>query len=90
MLADLVQVIIMVTGVISIYFAMDEKEHYRKWACIIGLLGQPFWLYITFSSEQWGMFFVSVAATYSWGRGIKTYRLTETLFNRGRYDISQS
>lgn len=43
---------------------------------IVGLLGQPFWFYATFTNEQWGMFIVSIWFTCSHIRGIKNHLKT--------------
>ena len=51
-------------------FRCDRKD-WKKYACIFGLIGQPFWLYTTYNSEQWGMFILSLFYTYAWWLGIK-------------------
>lgn len=71
----LIDLIIAVSGVLSIFMTQCIGVTPRKWACIIALVGQPFFLYETFSSEAWGMFIVSVAATFAWTRGLVNHWL---------------
>lgn len=63
------QLIIALTGSLAIWLVNDERESRRKWAGVVGLAGQPFWLYSTFAAEQWGMLFAAIAFTVSWWRG---------------------
>lgn len=66
------QIIIAFTGVIAIFLTQqEERKDWKKYACIFGLIGQPFWLYTTYNSEQWGMFILSLFYTYAWWLGIK-------------------
>ena len=39
------QIAIVLTGTTAIWLSQDERAAWRKWACIIGLCGQPFWFY---------------------------------------------
>jgi hypothetical protein len=41
------QVVIAVCGIASIWLANDPQEARRRWACIIGLIAQPFWMLAT-------------------------------------------
>ena len=69
------QVGILVTGVIAVWLTQHKRESWRRWACIFGLLGQPFWFYAAWKAEQWGILGISVLYTYAWARGIWTYWL---------------
>lgn len=63
------QVGILVTGPFAIWLTHDTRATWRKWACIFGLAGQPFWLISTYDAAQWGMFINSVLFTGAWLRG---------------------
>jgi hypothetical protein len=63
------QVAIALTGVVAIYLSQDKREERRKWACIFGLLSQPFWFYAAWKAQQWGMLGLNVLYAYSWFRG---------------------
>jgi hypothetical protein len=67
------QIGIAATGVTAIYLSQDHRENWRKWACIFGLLGQPFWLYATFTAGQYGIFGLCFLYTLAWARGLKAH-----------------
>lgn len=64
------QLAIMLTGVISAWALNSPSIRARRWGCIIGLLGQPFWLWSTVTNGQWGMACVTVGYTAAFLRGI--------------------
>ena len=66
---------ILVTGVIAVWLTQHKRERWRRWACIFGLLAQPFWFYAAWKAEQWGILAISTLYTYAWARGIWTYWL---------------
>lgn len=67
------QVIIFVFGVSAIFMSQSINPNTQKWACIFGLTAQPFWYYVSFVGEQWGIFAMSFFYTFAWGRGLLTY-----------------
>lgn len=67
------QIVIGVCGVSSVFLSQDENIRRRRWACIVGLIAQPFWMYATFVAEQWGIFALAFLYTWGWVRGVKTY-----------------
>lgn len=62
------QVAILIFSSASIW-AMAGIKH-RRLGFIFGLCGQPFWLYTTYVSGQWGMFVVSCWFTVNHIRGL--------------------
>lgn len=64
------QVIIVITGMLSIWLTQQHRESWKRYACIIGIIGQPFFLYATYTASQWGMLILTMFYTYSWGLGI--------------------
>jgi hypothetical protein len=64
------QIIIALTGIFAILLMQDKRESVRKWAPVVGLLGQPFWLWATWHASMDGMFFVSVLYTLVWLKGL--------------------
>lgn len=64
------QIMIAITGMASIWLTQQHRESWKRYACLIGMAGQPFFLYATFIAEQWGMLLLSSFYTYSWGLGI--------------------
>jgi len=60
--------------ILSIYLSQLEAQQFRKWACIFGLLAQPFWFYLSFYPQlQWGILAVTVFITLSWLNGFYLY-----------------
>lgn len=61
------------TGAAAVWLSQDKSEKRRKWACVFGLLGQPFWIYAAYSVQAWGILAVTVLYTLAWIRGFKTH-----------------
>jgi hypothetical protein len=79
------QIGIALSGVIAVWLTQDKRDSWRRWACIFGILGQPFWFYAAWSAEQWGIFALCMLYTYAWARGLWTHWLgpyIETLVAR--------
>lgn len=68
---DVSQVAIPIFSCASIW-ALSTKRH--KLGFILGLCGQPFWIYSTFTNQLWGMFAVSLWFTVNHIRGIYNHR----------------
>lgn len=64
------QIGIACTGVIAVWLSQDSRESWRRYACLFGMAGQPFWLIATAKAGQWGIFAMSLLYTYSWARGV--------------------
>jgi hypothetical protein len=60
------QFVIVVTGVISIWLTQQRREEWKRYACLVGLSGQPFWFYTSYQGEQWGIFILTIFYTYTW------------------------
>ena len=65
------QIAIALTGATAVWLSQDQREAWRRWACIFGLIGQPFWFYSAYSAQQWGIFALCFLYTFSWARGFK-------------------
>lgn len=66
----IVQTVIALSGVAAIAMLVLGGESARKWSPVVGIVGQPFWLYASWMQAQWGMFSISVAYTLVWGGGV--------------------
>lgn len=62
-------------GVTAIWLSQDRRESWRRWACIFGLCGQPFWFWAAISAEQWGIVLLCALYTWSWARGVRAHWL---------------
>jgi len=67
------QIIIAITGVVAIWLSQDGQERWRRYSCIFGLVGQPFWFYSSWQAQQWGIFVLSFFYTLAWLRGLHSY-----------------
>lgn len=64
------QIAIGLFGVTAVFLSQDRREHWRRWACIFGLCGQPFWIIATWKAQQWGILALCLLYTLSWARGL--------------------
>jgi hypothetical protein len=57
------------TGVIAVFLTQSEHATRRRYACLFGMAGQPFW-FMGLEGHQWGMLIVTLLYTAAWGKGI--------------------
>lgn len=67
------QIGIATLGVIAVFLSQSTEFRVRRWACVFGLIGQPFWFLATWKAQQYGIFAVCFLYTFSWARGVWTY-----------------
>jgi len=60
---SIIQFSVALIGFASIYSALHASASVRRFAPILGLVGQPFWFYVTITAGQWGM--VALCAAYT-------------------------
>ena len=63
------QAVILITGVLAITLSQLKDSRLTRWACVVGLSGQPFWIYATWVAGQWGIFINSLLYTAAWAYG---------------------
>lgn len=66
------QVFIFMFGASAIWF-VGRKERWSRWGFILGLIGQPFWIYTAINNKQWGVLVLCAFYTYSWAQGIYNF-----------------
>lgn len=72
--ADLiVQLCIALTGVLAAWVSHAPAERTRRWGCVLGLLGQPFWVWTAWHAGQWGVLACSAGYTLAFIRGVRVY-----------------
>lgn len=69
------QVVIAVCGIATVWLSQDARPGARKWACIVGMVAQPFWLYATWQASQWGIFLLAFVYFFGWARGFRNFWL---------------
>jgi hypothetical protein len=75
------QIGIAVLGLTAIFLTQSRHAGRRKWACILGLGGQPFWFWATGAAEQWGMFALCFLYTWAWGKGVWVHWIKPEKYN---------
>jgi len=63
------------SGVMAVWLTQHKRANWRRWACIFGMLAQPFWFYSAWKAQQWGIFAMCTLYSYAWARGLWTYWL---------------
>lgn len=65
----LIQLAIAVFGLTSVWCSMGRNPLLRRWAPLIGLAGQPAWIYFAWQSQAWGLVLLVAAYTVVYIRG---------------------
>lgn len=60
-------------GVTAIFLSQSPDAARRRFACLFGLAGQPFWFYAAWKAGQWGILALSFLYTWAWARGVWTH-----------------
>ena len=76
------QIAIALFGALAAWLSQERRESYSRWACIFGMLGQPFWFYTSWKAEQWGIFILSVFYIAAWMRGLWLHWLVPQRLHR--------
>lgn len=64
------QIIIGITGLIAAWLTQQKRESWKKYACLVGAFGQPFWIYFAYTGEHYGILVMSVFYSGVWVMGI--------------------
>ncbi|CAM3954699.1 Nicotinamide riboside transporter PnuC [Paracidovorax anthurii] len=64
------QIAIALFGALAVWLSQARAARWRRWACVFGLLGQPFWFWASWRTGQWGVFAVSGLYALAWLRGV--------------------
>ncbi len=71
------QIGISLFGVIAVWLTQDKRPSWRRWACIFGLAGQPFWIYYAWNTKAWGILIICGLYLYAWAKGVWVNWLSE-------------
>lgn len=66
----LIQTAIALLGPTAIWLSQSRSQRFQRWACIVGLASQPFWLWAVWDSGQWGVAVVAVVCALAWLKGL--------------------
>lgn len=67
---DILQIVICALGVLAIRGVQSDNPVILKWANLIGLLSQPFWFYMSYQAEMWGVFILGFFYVEAWWQGV--------------------
>jgi len=59
----MIQLALSFFGLTALYMATGSNPEARRWAPIVGLCGQPFWIIFAIESSAWGLLALSIAYT---------------------------
>lgn len=76
------QIGIALTGAIAVFLTQSTSAELRRYACLFGVAGQPFWFLAAWQSQQFGVLFVSVLYAMAWAKGIYTHWLKDLRWSR--------
>lgn len=66
---DIVQGALLVLSGSAVWLLTSKSEKRQLAGCVLGVFGQPLWLWSTWVCGQWGIFALSVVFLYSYGKG---------------------
>ena len=73
MIDAIAQATIAVCSPLAAWLSQDSRTHWRRWACIAGLVAQPAWYWTVIEHAQWGLLVVCPIYTWAWLRGFAAH-----------------
>ncbi len=67
------QVVIGICGLSSVMLSQDHRPALRRYACLFGLIAQPFWFYSAWHAQQWGIMGLCFVYTWGWFKGFRNF-----------------
>lgn len=64
------QLVIAVCGIGSVMLSQSRSAQRRRFACLVGIVAQPFWMFATWTAGQWGLLLLTLVYTAAWAKGI--------------------
>ena len=71
---NIIQFIILVLSGFSIYCLNSKSDKIKFYGAVVGIIGQPFWLWTSWNSGQWAIGILSLWYMYSYYRGIRNFK----------------
>lgn len=65
----MIQLALAVFGLTALYMATGNNPRGRRWAPLVGLAGQPFWIVFAVQAQAWGLLALSLAYSAVYVRG---------------------
>lgn len=65
----MIQIALAFFGLSALWMAMGKSARAKKWAPLVGLCGQPFWIAFAVQTSAWGLLALSLAYSVVYVRG---------------------
>lgn len=65
----MIQLALAFFGLTALYMATGHNTRARRWAPLVGLAGQPFWIIFAVQAGAWGLLALSIAYSAVYVRG---------------------
>lgn len=65
----MIQFALAVFGLSALWMATGRSAGARRWAPIVGLIGQPWWFAFAWQADAWGLLALTGAYTVVYARG---------------------
>jgi len=65
--------IIVLSSILPIWLLNHDEFNKRKWAPVLGLIAQPFWLFVAIDSQVWSIAFTTIPFTIVWFQSYNKY-----------------
>ena len=65
----MIQLALALFGLSALYMATGTNLRARRWAPVVGLCGQPFWVVFAVQADAWGLLALSLAYSAVYVRG---------------------
>lgn len=65
----MIQLALAFFGLSALWMATGRNERARRWAPLVGLCGQPFWIAFAVQASAWGLLALSLAYSAVYVRG---------------------
>ena len=66
---DLVQAAILILSGVTAWLLASKHARVRRWGYVVGIVGEPFWLYASWVTNQWGVVLLALWWTAQYIRG---------------------
>lgn len=68
--ALVIQLALAFFGLCAMWMALGQSARARRWAPVVGLCGQPFWMVFAVQASAWGLLALSLAYSAVYVRGV--------------------
>ena len=65
----MIQLALAAFGLTALFMAMGHNARARRWAPLVGLCGQPFWVAFAIEADAWGLLALSTAYSIVYAHG---------------------